>query len=73
MLIRPKEIRDRKTKEVVETLSPAERGEALLTPALARQPGDGNPSSASWRATSSSRTWGISDEDLAELSRTDPT
>ena len=30
VVIRPKEIRDRKTKEVVKTLSPAERGEALL-------------------------------------------
>ncbi len=30
VLIRPKEIRDRKTKEVVKTLSPAERGQDLL-------------------------------------------
>ena len=30
VVIRPKEIRDRKTKEVIQTLSPAERGEALL-------------------------------------------
>ena len=31
VLIRPKTLRDRKTKEVVKVLSPAERGEALLT------------------------------------------
>lgn len=31
VLIRPKTIRDRKTKEVVKVLSPAERGESLLT------------------------------------------
>ncbi len=31
VLIRPKEIRDRKTGEVTETVSPAERGEQLLT------------------------------------------
>ncbi len=30
VLIRPKEIRDRKTKELIKTLSPQERGEALL-------------------------------------------
>ncbi len=30
VLIRPKQIRDRKTGEVLETLEPAERGEALL-------------------------------------------
>jgi len=30
VVIRPKEIRDRKTKEVIETLSPAQRGRALL-------------------------------------------
>ncbi len=30
VLIRPKEIRDRKTGELLETLSPAQRGEALL-------------------------------------------
>jgi nucleoside-diphosphate-sugar epimerase len=30
VLIRPKEVRDRKTKEVVKTLSPTERGRALL-------------------------------------------
>jgi nucleoside-diphosphate-sugar epimerase len=30
VLIRPKKIRDRKTKEVIKTLSPTERGEALL-------------------------------------------
>ena len=30
VLIRPKQIRDRKTKEVMKTLSPTERGEALL-------------------------------------------
>lgn len=29
-VIRPKEIRDRKTKELIETLSPAQRGESLL-------------------------------------------
>jgi len=31
VLIRPKTIRDRKTKEVIKVLSPAERGETLLT------------------------------------------
>ncbi len=31
VLIRPKEIRDRKTKKVIETLSPQARGEALLS------------------------------------------
>ncbi len=30
VVIRPKQIRDRKTKEVIQTLSPAERGEAML-------------------------------------------
>jgi len=30
VLIRPKEIRDRKTKELIRTLSPAERGEMVL-------------------------------------------
>ena len=30
VVIRPKEIRDRKTKEVVQTLSPAERGKSLI-------------------------------------------
>ena len=30
VLIRPKEIRDRKTGEILETISPAERGKALL-------------------------------------------
>ena len=30
VLIRPKEIRDRKTQELIKTLSPQERGEALL-------------------------------------------
>jgi nucleoside-diphosphate-sugar epimerase len=30
VVIRPKEIRDRKTKEVIETLSPAQRGSLLL-------------------------------------------
>lgn len=39
MLIRPKQIRDRKTGEVVETLSPAERGESLLRQLWLDDPG----------------------------------
>lgn len=69
VLIRPKEIRDRKTGELLETLSPAQRGESLL--------------GQLWLETPEMRSkfrfiagdveepqLGVSDEDYEELQRT---
>jgi len=68
-LIRPKQIRDRKTKEVIQTLSPAERGEALLKQLWMETP----EQRAKYRFVAGDieqPNLGISDEDLAELRTT---
>jgi len=68
-LIRPKQIRDRKTKEVIQTLSPAERGEALLKQLWMETP----EQRAKYRFVAGDieqPNLGISDEDLAELRAT---
>ena len=68
-LIRPKIIRDRKTKEVIKTLSPAERGEALLRQLWLDTP----EQQAKFRFVAGDieqPNLGISDEDLAELQGT---
>jgi nucleoside-diphosphate-sugar epimerase len=69
VLIRPKEIRDRKTKELIETLSPAQRGEDLLTQLWLNAP----EQRAKFRFIAGdveAPNLGVSDEDFDELKRT---
>jgi nucleoside-diphosphate-sugar epimerase len=69
VLIRPKEIRDRKTKEVVKVLSPSDRGANLLRQLWL----EGTDAAAKFRFIAGDveqPRLGISDEDLPELERT---
>ncbi|MEM7587768.1 MAG: SDR family oxidoreductase, partial [Acidobacteriota bacterium] len=69
VLIRPKEIRDRKTGELLETLSPADRGEALLRRLWLDDPKD----RAKFRFIAGDveqPNMGIADEDLEGLRST---
>jgi nucleoside-diphosphate-sugar epimerase len=69
VLIRPKTIRDRKTKEVLKVLSPAERGEDLLRQLWLETP----EQRAKFRFVAGDveqPNMGLSEEDLAELRRT---
>lgn len=69
VVIRPKKIRDRKTKKVARTLSPAERGEILLRQLWL----DGPEHASKFRFVAGDVEephLGISEEDRAELSRT---
>lgn len=66
VLIRPKQIRDRKSGEVIQTLSPAERGETLLDLLWLRRPDQ----RAKFRFVAGDveqPRLGISDEDYATL------
>ena len=65
-LIRPKVIRDRKTKEIIQTLSPAERGEALLGQLWLDTP-EQRKKFRFVAGDIEQPNLGISDEDLAEL------
>ncbi|MEM7481208.1 MAG: SDR family oxidoreductase [Acidobacteriota bacterium] len=69
VVIRPKEIRDRKTKEVVRTLSPAERGETLLDRLWLTEP-EQRQKFRFVAGDVEQPNLGISDEDLEELTRT---
>ncbi len=65
VLIRPKEIRDRKTKELLETLSPAQRGATLLSQLWLE-----GEAAAKFRFIAGDveqPNLGVSDEDRAEL------
>ena len=69
VLIRPKVIRDRKTKEVVSTLSPAERGRILLRQLWI----DDEATAAKFRFLAGDveePNLGVSDEEFRELQRT---
>ncbi len=69
ILIRPKTIRDRKTKEVVKVLSPAERGASLLKQLWLERPDQ----QAKFRFIGGDveqPRLGITDEDVQELERT---
>ena len=69
VLIRPKTIRDRKTKEVIKVLSPADRGEKLLDQLWITDPAD----RAKFRFVAGDiekPRLGISDEDWAGLTTT---
>ncbi len=68
VVIRPKQIRDRKTKEVIRTLSPAERGEMMLDQLWLEDPQQ--RAKFSFVAGDVEKpNLGISDEDLAPLRR----
>ena len=69
VLIRPKEIRDRKTGELIETLTPADRGEKLLDRLWLREP----KQRAKFRFIAGDveqPRLGISDDDFTTLRRT---
>ncbi len=69
VLIRPKEIRDRKTGELLETLTPADRGEDLLNRLWLETPED----RAKFRFIAGDveqPNMGIADEDLGQLRST---